>query len=53
MAIDLNAGKNLAGAFYQPKLVLMDPDVLNTLPDTVFADGMAEVIILKKAEKEA
>lgn len=44
VAIDLQAGKNLAGAFYQPKLVLMDPDVLNTLPDSVFADGMAEVI---------
>ena len=44
VAIDLAAGKNLAGAFYQPKLVLMDPDVLDTLPDTVFADGMAEVI---------
>ncbi len=44
VAIDLPAGKNLAGAFYQPKLVLMDPDVLNTLPDAVFADGMAEVV---------
>ena len=44
VAIDLAAGKNLAGAFYQPKLVLMDPDVLDTLPDPVFADGMAEVI---------
>lgn len=44
VAIDLQAGKNLAGAFYQPKLVLMDPDVLDTLPDSVFADGMAEVI---------
>lgn len=44
VAIDLKAGKNLAGAFYQPRLVLMDPDVLNTLPDAVFADGMAEVI---------
>lgn len=44
VAIDLAAGKNLAGAFYQPKLVLMDPDVLDTLPDAVFADGMAEVI---------
>ena len=43
-AIDLPAGKNLVGAFYQPKLVLMDPDVLDTLPDTVFSDGMAEVI---------
>ena len=44
VAIDLNHGKNLAGAFWQPKLVLMDPDTLNTLPDSVFADGMAEVI---------
>ena len=44
VAIDLSAGKNLAGAFYQPRLVLMDPDVLDTLPDAVFADGMAEVV---------
>lgn len=44
VAIDLKAGKNLAGAFHQPRLVLMDPDVLNTLDDTAFADGMAEVI---------
>ena len=44
VAIDLQAGKNLAGAFWQPKLVLMDPDTLNTLSDTTFADGMAEVI---------
>ena len=44
VAIDLAHGKNLAGAFYQPRLVLMDPDVLDTLPDPVFSDGMAEVI---------
>ena len=44
VAIDLQAGKNLAGAFWQPKLVLMDPDVLNTLDDKTFSDGMAEVI---------
>lgn len=44
VAIDLPAGKNLAGAFWQPRLVLMDPDTLKTLPDSVFADGMAEVI---------
>ena len=43
-AIDLAAGKNLAGAFYQPRLVLCDPDTLNTLPETVFSDGCAEVI---------
>lgn len=44
VAVDLLAGKNLAGCFYQPRLVLMDPDTLQTLPDRVFADGMAEVI---------
>ncbi|MCI8739309.1 MAG: 3-dehydroquinate synthase, partial [Oscillibacter sp.] len=34
--------KNLAGAFWQPKLVLMDPETLNTLSDAVFSDGMAK-----------
>lgn len=43
-AIDLPAGKNLAGCFYQPKLVLCDTDTLNTLPATIFQDGCAEVI---------
>jgi len=43
-AIDLPAGKNLAGAFYQPSLVLCDPDVIQTLPAPVFSDGCAEVI---------
>ena len=44
VAIDLEHGKNLAGAFWQPRLVLMDPDVLDTLPLPVFMDGMAEVV---------
>ena len=44
VAIDLEHGKNLAGAFYQPQLVLMDPDVLDTLPLPVFMAGMAEVL---------
>ena len=44
VAIDLKAGKNLAGAFWQPKRVLIDPEVLHTLPDRTFSDGMAEVI---------
>ncbi len=44
VAIDLSHGKNLAGAFWQPRLVLMDPDTLGTLSLPTFADGMAEVI---------
>ena len=43
-AIDLPAGKNLAGAFWQPSLVLCDTDVLTSLPEDVFRDGCAEVI---------
>ena len=43
-AIDLACGKNLAGAFYQPKLVLCDIDTLNTLPEDIFRDGCAEII---------
>lgn len=44
VAVDLPQGKNLVGAFYQPKRVLIDPDVLNTLPDRFYGDGMAEVL---------
>lgn len=43
-AVDLPQGKNLAGAFYQPRAVLCDPEVFATLPPETFADGMAEVI---------
>ena len=43
-AVNLAAGKNLAGAFYQPSLVLCDTDTLSTLPACEFANGMAEVI---------
>ena len=43
-AIDLPAGKNLAGAFCQPSLVLCDTDTLATLPRDIFLDGCAEVI---------
>ncbi len=43
-AINLPAGKNLAGAFYQPSLVLCDTDIIRNLPENIFADGMAEVI---------
>lgn len=43
-AINLRAGKNLAGAFYQPCLVICDTDIIKSLPADIFADGMAEVI---------
>lgn len=43
-AVNLKAGKNLMGAFYQPELVLCDTRTLDTLSDEIFADGMAEVI---------
>lgn len=43
-AVDLPQGKNLVGAFYQPELVIIDTDILNTLPERIFNDGMAEVI---------
>ena len=44
VAVDLDRGKNLVGSFYHPKCVLIDPEVLNTLEDRFFIDGMAEVI---------
>lgn len=42
--MDLPEGKNLWGAFYQPKLVLCDCDTLATLDPAVLRDGCAEVI---------
>jgi 3-dehydroquinate synthase len=43
-AVNLPEGKNLVGAFHQPKLVLADLETLSTLPKREFAAGMAEVI---------
>ena len=43
-AVDLKHGKNLVGAFYQPRLVIADTDTLSTLDEKTFADGMAETI---------
>jgi len=43
-AVDLPEGKNLVGAFHQPRAVIADPELLATLPDDEFATGMAEVI---------
>ena len=43
-AINLKAGKNLAGAFHQPIIVFQDVELLKTIPENTFRDGMAEVI---------
>lgn len=61
VGVNLKAGKNLVGAFYQPRLVLCDLDTLQTLPPREFKAGLAEVIkygiiddarLFKKLESE-
>ena len=42
--VNLAAGKNLLGAFHQPRLVLIDPETLDTLPDREYRSGLFEVI---------
>lgn len=43
-AIDLRAGKNLAGAFWQPTAVIIDTETLKTLPDAELKNGLGELI---------
>ncbi len=43
-AVDVPAGKNLVGAFRQPRLVVMDPETLRSLPDDHFRAGLAEAV---------
>jgi len=43
-AVDIPEGKNLVGAFHQPRAVFCDPDFLETLPESWRLDGMGEVV---------
>jgi 3-dehydroquinate synthase len=43
-AVDLKAGKNLVGAFWQPSMVVADTEIIAKLSEDIFAEGMAEVI---------
>ncbi len=42
--VDLETGKNLVGAFWQPIVVLIDPKTLDTLPEKFYTDGLGEVV---------
>lgn len=42
--INLSAGKNLVGAFYQPELVVIDAETLATLPEDEYVGGLGEVV---------
>lgn len=44
VAVNISAGKNLVGSFYQPKAVYIDTETLNTLDETELKSGLAEVI---------
>jgi len=44
VAVNLQEGKNLVGSFYHPKIVLIDPSALNSLPDKFIKDGLGEAV---------
>ena len=44
VAVNLDRGKNMVGSFYQPQKVIIDPALLDTLPDKFIRDGLGEVI---------
>ena len=43
-AVDLGDTKNIVGAFWQPKLVIVDPETLSTLPRRHYINGLAEAV---------
>jgi 3-dehydroquinate synthase len=49
VGIDHPQGKNLIGAFHQPKAVVIDPDVLRTLPVAEYRNGLAEIVKIAAA----
>ncbi len=53
VAIDFKGYKNIVGAFYQPKGVLIDPEVLKTLPTRQIANGLAEAIKMAATNDKA
>ena len=53
VAVNTKYGKNLLGAFYQPKLVLIDPETLKTLPEKEIKSGLGEVVKYAFIEKNA
>lgn len=53
VAINLDGVKNIIGAFWQPKAVLIDPDVLATLPERQISNGLAEAIKMAATSNEA
>ena len=52
-AVNFEGVKNVVGVFYQPKKVLIDPDVLKTLPDRQLSNGLAEAVKMAATLDEA
>ena len=52
VAIDFEGYKNLVGAFYPPKAVIIDSDTLRTLPDRQISNGLAEAVKMSLTSEE-
>lgn len=51
-AVDAHGVKNIAGAFHPAEVVLLDPDVLSTLPETLLSEGLAEIVKIAMMRSE-